>query len=533
MLALGAFRTPRRPLFSMLDGPTRTYAEVDRRANRIANALAANGLVPGDRIAVWADDCVEYLETYLAAARGGFVMVPVNSRFTGKEAHYLVDNSEARCLLVSDRLAPVADETFAADDFALVGSFGHERPLKAIGFEDLVRGASEQTPPAPDEDAPFIIAYTSGTTGFPKGAVLSHRGVKNLARMNTVSYHLPLYGVAAYTGSMSFTATVTCFAMTHLYVGGGVILMGKWNPERALDTVIDQHATFIYVPTPGIADFSEALRSRPAALDSLVTVLHSGSKATQEQIRTLADSVGPRLVEGWGMTEISGGIVTATTASDVTGPCRAMDITASAGRATVDGAVRIVDEERRPLPNDGGTEGELVVRSASMMTGYWRRPEETAKVLQDGWYYSGDLGRIDPEGYVYVSERRSDLIVSGGMNVYPSEVESVIGSMPEVAEVAVVGVPHPKYHQTVGAAIVLKPGRTVSSDDIIEYCRANIASYKKPTVIQFVDELPKTVSQKLQRSVVRQQIFHVPDSGTPPHRGGAVSTSDPDTQEVT
>jgi fatty-acyl-CoA synthase len=507
MLAIGAQRAPSRPLFAIDGGESRTYAQVDRRANRIGNALLANGLRRGDRVAVWSDDCVEYLETYMGAARAGLVVVPINNRLTGDEARFIASDSDARCLMVSDRLAPAAAEAFDRGDFALVAAYGQERPLAARPFESLLGDASEAEPPRPAEEDLFVIAYTSGTTGFPKGAMLTHRSVKNIARMNTVSYHLPLASVAAYTGSMSFTATVCAFGMSHLFVGGSVVLLGKWNPERAVDMVIRNAANFVYVPTPGIPDFCAVIEKKPEALSSLSTVLHSASKASPEMLELLAQTVGPRLVEGWGMTEISGGIVTATTQRDILGPCAATDFFRSVGRATADAAVEVVDENRQPIAHDGVTEGELAVRSAALMKGYWNQPEATERAICDGWYYTGDLGSIDPQGYIYVSERRSDLIVSGGMNVYPSEVETVIGKLPEIADVAIVGVPHDRFGQTVAAAVVLRRGMSLSADEIVAHCRRYLASYKKPTIIRFTDDLPKTVSQKLKRGAVRSTVF--------------------------
>ena len=286
MLAIGALRAPDRPLFAIDGGESRTYAQVHRRANRIGHALLGSGLRAGDRVAVWSDDCVEYLETYMGAARAGLVVVPINNRLTAEEARFIAHDSDARCLMVSDRLAPLAADAFSRSDFALVAAYGAERPLGARPFEDLLLGAAETEPPRPSEDDLFVIAYTSGTTGFPKGAMLTHRSVKNIARMNTVSYHLPLASVAAYTGSMSFTATVCAFGMSHLFVGGSVVLLGKWNPERAVDMVVRNRANFVYVPTPGIPDFCDALGKEPAALDSLTTVFHSASKASPGDAET-------------------------------------------------------------------------------------------------------------------------------------------------------------------------------------------------------------------------------------------------------
>jgi acyl-CoA synthetase (AMP-forming)/AMP-acid ligase II len=184
-----------------------------------------------------------------------------------------------------------------------------------------------------------------------------------------------------------------------------------------------------------------------------------------------------------------------------------MDLFSSVGRVTVDSVVEIVDEQRNPLPHDGKTEGELAVRAASMMEGYWRRPDATAAVLSDGWYYTGDVGSIDPAGYIYVHERRVDLIVSGGMNVYPAEVEAMIAQMPEVADVAVVGAAHPRFGQTVAAVVVVATGASLTEEQVIDFCRSRMASYKKPTVVKFLAELPRTVSLKVKRQAIRASLF--------------------------
>lgn len=507
MLRFGALRSPDRTLFAIDGGESRTYRQVDERATHLGRAMLGSGLNHGDRVAVWADDSVEYLETYMAAARAGLAIVPVNNRLTPAEARYIVDDCAVRCLLFSNGTADRVEAAFSADDFPLVATYGTRQVLGAVPFEELVARADPAALPVLDEEDLYIVAYTSGTTGFPKGAMLTHRSVKNLARMNAMSYHLPIASVAAYTGSMSFTATVCAFGMSHLYVGGTVNLLGRWDARRAVDLVIRTSSNFVYVPTPGIDDFCTAISERPDALDSLTTVFHSASKAAPKKLAQLVDFVGARFVEGWGMTEISGGIVTATTAGDATGPCDAMDVFDSVGRATVDAVIEVVDENRQPVPHDGVTEGELAVRSASMMVGYWRRPEETAAVLADGWYYTGDVGCIDPAGYVYMRERRADLIVSGGMNIYPAEIEGVIATLDEVAEVAIVGAPHERWGQTVAAAVVLAPGAEVDEAAVIEHCRAHLASYKKPTIVRFVAELPKTVSMKVKRQEIRRELF--------------------------
>jgi acyl-CoA synthetase (AMP-forming)/AMP-acid ligase II len=220
----------------------------------------------------------------------------------------------------------------------------------------------------------------------------------------------------------------------------------------------------------------------------------------------MAEAIGDRLVEGLGMTENSGGLVTATTREDYQPSCEARDLVASVGRPVPDASIRILDAEGQPVPNDGETVGEIVMTTPALLRGYWQNPTATADALRDGWYHSGDLGSIDPAGYVYVSDRRTDLIVSGGMNVYPSEVEQAIISHDGVRDVAVVGALHERWGQTVVAVVVRETGSTLTADDVIEHARTQIASYKKPTRVVFVDELPLTTSLKVKRHEVRRLV---------------------------
>ncbi len=273
-----------------------------------------------------------------------------------------------------------------------------------------------------------------------------------------------------------------------------------------LATVESERVTFTYLPAPTIAEFTELARSDRRRWATLTSILHSASRAEPATLRELCEVVGGRFVEGLGMTENSGGLVTATTSEDIEGESEARDLFASTGRAVAESALALLGSEGEPLPHDGETVGELAIRTPALMSAYWNRREETEAVLRDGWYRTGDMASIDPAGYVYVADRRTDLIVSGGINVYPSEVEDVIRALPGVGDCAVVGLPHERWGQTVVAAVVPDGTRPLDSAAVVEHCRDQLASFKKPTEVAFVDELPRTTSLKVRRSAVREML---------------------------
>jgi acyl-CoA synthetase (AMP-forming)/AMP-acid ligase II len=503
LVAFGTGRTPDRVALKMRDGQGLTYRELDRRTNRLANALLGSGLAPGDRVGAWMEDRLEYPELYLALAKAGLVVVPINARYRAGEAAYCIEDAGATALVWTEGLTELVEELDPGPGMLLLSTDG-SGPAGTRALGDVAASGADVRPPAPDPDALLVLAYTSGTTGSPKGAMLTHSTVLSICRLNTMSYRLPAYSVAAITGTLSFPAMMPAHVLSHLYVGGTAVIMGRWDPEILVDTIARERVTFTYLATPmmhSFAEYARGVRERWATLES---VLHSSSRATPEQRAELCDVIGDRYVEGWGMTENSGGLMAATTRRDISSPPPGVEIHASAGRAVIEMAVEVIDEQGQPVPRDGSTLGELIYSGPAVTIGYWNRPEATASALRGGWFHSGDLGTIDPLGYVYVTERRTDLIVSGGMNVYPNEVERCIMQLPGVHECIVVGAAHERWGQTVVAVII--GASDVTEQEVIDHCRRHLAGYKKPTRVFFVDDVPRTPSLKVKRAELRDQV---------------------------
>ncbi|MGK0741903.1 class I adenylate-forming enzyme family protein [Leucobacter sp. Z1108] len=504
-VALGAMRHPDRVALEMLDGPSQTYLEMDRLTNRIANALLGSGLVPGDRVAIWMGNSLEYVNTYVACLKAGLVIVQVNTRHTSREADYQLADSGAAALLFDDEVAARVEALETVEQLRLRVTTGAERVLGAQTFTEFA-AVGNVSPPSSSlgPEALAVIGYTSGTTGYPKGVELTHRSIRSLGVTNALSNRYALASRQVFGLSLSFTAATPAHILPHLYVGGTTLLMRSWDTERLVAAIDAEHASFTIVPSPAVTDFTAAARRSGTRLDSMQSVLHSASKAPAEHLREFVDYFGPRLVEGWGMTENSGGLVTATTVEDFV---RSNDeVFASAGRAVPGAIVRLADEHGDPLPHDGETVGQLMVHSTSLARGYWRNPAATEAAFADGWYRSGDLGTIRTDGLVTVIDRRHDLIISGGMNIYPSELERVIAELPQVREVAVVAAAHDRWGQTPVAFVSVRVGDGLDSDSVFRHCETNLARYKVPTQVHFLDQLPLNASGKVLREELRARV---------------------------
>lgn len=502
LVTRAAARHPRLTAVKTADGRTITYRELDGRSTQLANALLADGLRPGDRVASWLDTCPEYIELYLAVAKAGLVLVPINSLFTEAEAEHILTDSGARYLF---HLASDAERSERISDrYDLIRLIPVERePRWGSTYETLLRAGSSQLPPPPEAESLYVIAYTSGTTGPPKGAMITHQSLKNNLRHHAHAYRTPLYSVCVYHSNMSFVATVLGLILGHLYLCGTVVLTGPIGPRELIEVLDVERGTFTFVPAPWIRELTEIAAAQPDKWRHVRIFVHTASKADPRHLAAWARVVGHRYFEGWGMTELSGGLLTGTDVDDVVHGSTAKDFYASVGRPVLDTLVRVVDSEGNDLPHDGDTVGELVVQSPALFAGYWRNDAATRAALCDGWFHTGDLGSVDAAGYVYVTERRTDLIVSGGMNVYPSEIEQCIGQLPGVRAVAVVGIRHERWGQTPIAVIVPERGAELTEADVIAHCKVHIARFKAPSRVEFVDGLPMSASNKILRRVLR------------------------------
>ncbi|WP_229052374.1 class I adenylate-forming enzyme family protein [Aeromicrobium sp. Leaf350] len=506
LLTNAAAQHPRRIALKTRDGFELTYAEFDERTTRLANALLDAGFAPGERIAAWLSTCPQYFELYFAVAKAGLVLVPVNSLFTQHEASYQVEDSGAVAMFHPEARSVEAEKLGAEHGLRRLFALGDWND-SGSEYERFLAGGGTDLPPLPDEEALFVISYTSGTTGRPKGAMVTHRSLKNTTRNHAHSYRTPQGSTLVYYANMSFVATVLGLMMSHVFVRGTIVMATDvTSPEQALDVIGEEGGTFTFVASPWLPGMIEYARAHPEKWQQMRSFVHSASKAPSAQLERWAGVVGHRFLEGWGMSEGSGSLFTVTDVDDVVKGSKAHDFFASTGRPCIDVVVKIVDPEGNDLPNDGETIGELVVRSPAMVAGYWNNEAATRSSFRDGWFFTGDLGAIDEEGYVYVTERRTDLIVSGGMNVYPSEIEYCVAELESVVEVAVVGTPHERWGESPVAFVVTKAGSSLTEADVLDHCTTYLARFKRPSAVHFLEELPRNASQKVLRRVLREQV---------------------------
>ncbi|HTJ35724.1 MAG TPA: AMP-binding protein [Dactylosporangium sp.] len=463
-------------------GAERTYGDLFANAARFAGALAARGVAAGDRVALMMENRVEALECYLGCLLGGYTAVHVNDRLAAPEVQAILDDAEVAAFVATPGRSSIA----VSAPLVLQPAFDAE-PLPP-----------RARPPA----APAIIGYTSGTTGAAKGVVITQENLTRIIRHMPVHDGLRPGSRCAFTGSFSFVAGIWGVMLPHLYLGGELSFMAGLPPDEWIARMIRERSNFTYVPSPLAPAFIEEVRRRPEVLRSLTGVLHSASAMRPEVMRELVAVVGDRFVETWGMTE-TGAPVTTTVPADWGEDCPAEDIYASAGRPAHIASVRVVGPDGADLPP--GQTGELLVASDTLFAGYFRRPEATAEVLRDGWLHTGDIGRLDAAGYVYITDRLKDMIVTGGMNVYPAEVEHVLARMPGVAEVAVFGAPDERWGERVVAAIVRAPGHPLDEDAVVAFARQRLASYKKPVGVLFLDALPRNAALKVRKPVLRER----------------------------
>lgn len=501
---LGLFLSKRAALSPRLEavveverGRRFTYAELEARSNRVARALREHGVGPGDRVAVLLMTGTEYVETYFAIAKLGAVMVPLNFRLVADELAFILGDAGARTLV------------FDAEFDALVGALGRRTPLETwIRVGDAGPGAPEAhsyadlaAAAAPDpveavggEDDVLFIMYTSGTTGLPKGAVHTHGTM--VAASTTINMTadmrygdrylemLPLFHVGALT---PLTASV--------HRGCTLVLMRSFDPARVFPTIEAETVT-TGLAVPAMLRFMLLAGNHDRHDRSSLRWLMSGAAPVPVPLIQAYADLGIEIHQVYGLTETCG-------PACLISPEEAVARMGSTGPAFFHTDVRVVDEADRDVAP--GQVGEVIVRGAHVMKGYWNRPDATAEALRDGWLRTGDLASVDKDGFVTIQDRKKDMIISGGENVYPAEVESVLSAHPEVADCAVIGIPSEKWGESPAAVVVPRTGAALTGDDVMAFCENRLARYKIPKQVFLTDEIPRNPTGKILKRVLRER----------------------------
>jgi acyl-CoA synthetase (AMP-forming)/AMP-acid ligase II len=476
----------------------RTWSELDERVRRLASALRAEGIGPGDRVAVLDLNHPSCLELSLACARIGAANAVVNFRLAPPEILYVIDDAQARLLLVGPEFAAAAAQ--------LRDRMGSVRRVLQVGGEaDEYEAflAAGDPDPEPYDAAPgecFVQLYTSGTTGFPKGAMLTHGAMLAHAAHVTADFGLTPSDVVQVAMPL-FHVGGTSYAFVALAQGARIVMARMPDPAALLDMVAAERITHTFwVPA-----LMGAMTQVPGAADrdysSMRAISYGASPMPLPVMRASLELFGPRLHQVYGMTEACG-VVSSLGPEDHTDPAVAHRLV-SAGKPITGVEIEVRDPATGdPVPT--GEPGEIWVRTDQLMSGYWRKPDATASaVTADGWLRSGDGGHVDADGYVYVTDRIKDMIVSGGENVYPAEIERVLAEHPTVGDVAVIGVPDERWGEVPKACVVAAPGATVDADGLLAHARAHLASFKVPKSVDVLEELPRNPTGKILKKDLR------------------------------
>lgn len=482
-----------------------TYAELENRVNRLANALKDLGYVKGDPLVVLAENTHKYWELYFAAGKLGIPVTPLNFRLADEELAYIVNDSEAKVFFAGDGL----EERSLGMKNDLPGIktwIALDNPVEGYSYyEELLEGASTEDPLTEvGEDEMAILMYTGGTTGLPKGVMLSHRNILTstlgcilaceFTKEDTTCYVLPLFHISLWP------------ALALLMLGGKVVIIRRPDLVEILRLIQDEKCTHInMVPTiyawmlnlPQVEEFD---------LSSLRLMSYAGSPIAPDVLKRLIEKFGNIFAQGYGLTEAAP-IVAFLMPEDhyLEGPERLTRRLASAGKEGLVVEATVVDENDEVVKP--GEVGEIVARGKNIMMGYWKNPELTAKALRGGWLHTGDMGTLDEDGFIYLVDRKADMIVTGGENVYPKEVEDVLYEHPAVQECAVVAAPDERWGERVQAVVTFKEGQSAEPQELVDFCKSKLAGYKCPKEVEVWDTLPKTAVGKIVRKDVKAHFW--------------------------
>jgi acyl-CoA synthetase (AMP-forming)/AMP-acid ligase II len=485
-----------------------TFKHFNEKVNRLIHGLHALGIQKGDIIGILSWNQLEYPEVFGAAMKGGFVLAHYNPRLQSEELIHVINDSEPRVLFIGPELVETVEDLLKhlskTEHFLTFG----DTVGQIKEYKEMVEGQSKEEPESKVvEDDPLTIFYTSGTTGIPRGSIYMHKQKMENAIVKAleigVEYRdrhlvvLPMFHIGGDSHIWPF----------FLMGGCNVIMPVSSNMSDALRVIAEERITDLHIVPTQLVSLINLPDIDQYDLHCLKRIWYAASPMPTEVLKRGLSVFGPVFMQGYGQTE-SGPDITVLGREDhqySEESVEAQSVLASAGRPCIGVHVRIVDDEGRDV--EAGEIGEIIVKSRRTMPGYYHRPEETREAIRDGWLYTGDLGYYDERGFIFIKDRRHFMIISGGENVYPAEVENVLYRHPAVREAAVIGIPDPYWVERVHALVVLKENAQATEEDIVSFCRDSIAHYKSPKSVEFVESLPKSPQGKILKRELRLKYW--------------------------
>ena len=484
-----------------------TFAQFNARVNSLIQGLCSLKVKKGDVLGILSWNCLEYPDVYGAAMKGGFIASPFNPRLQTDELEYLINYSEANTLFF--------DPAFASTIDGLRSRLSRVRNYISLGdtmadmvsHQQLLAGYSSNEPDMQvSKDDPLIILYTSGTTGVPRGALYTHFRKLDNTRIKALEM-----GVKPGDRHIMVLPFFHIGGDSHVWpffiVGGCNVIMPQksFDPAAVLQAIQNEKATDMQIVPTQLNSLLACQDLKAYDLSSLRRIYYAASPMPVELLRRGLAVFGPIFSQGYGQSESGPQICSLPRKAHqvLNRPAEEQKVLSSCGQPSLGVQVRVVDENNSDVAP--GTVGEIIAQSDSIMAEYWRRPDDTKETIRDGWLHTGDMGFYDKKGFIYIVDRKKDMIVSGGENVYSREVEDILYMHPAVAEVAVIGIPDPVWVERVHALVVLKPGAAATEEEMIDFCRERIAHFKAPKGIEFIESLPKSPQGKILKKEVRQR----------------------------
>jgi len=491
-----------------------TYQEFGDRINRLSHALKAFGIKKDDKVGILHPNCHFFLEAYYAIPQIGGISVPINHRLSPREVAFILQDSESKILIADsifkDQVNAIRQEIRGIEKILWTGKGkGVQGPID-LRYEEVLEKADFNALPEPPVDGEDIaqIYYTSGTTGRPKGVMLSHKNVTTHALGTIAEIHLTDRDVWIHVAPLFHLADAwATWAVT--WVGGTHVLVGEFDAKAVLETIQKEKVTLTnLIPTmlnlmvnhPDVGKFDYS---------SLRVLLSGGAPIAPEVVRKIAETFKCDYIQTYGMTETSPYLTLSILKEHLKQLSNEdqLRFKSKTGREFMGVSLKVVNDQGKEVKKDEKEVGEIIVKGDIVTKGYWKLPEETKKSIKDGWLYTGDMAVIDEEGYVTIVDRKKDMILTGGENVYSTEVENVLYMHPAILECAVVGVPDQKWGEAVKGVVVVKSGQKATEQEIIQFCKERIAHYKAPKSIDFIEALPRTGSGKIHKKGLRDKYW--------------------------